>query len=150
MLGVVLQQCAVQARTPPDTFCGSVQEVNRCLALVMEEVDWINMEKEISEGVMKDPVVAAAPRVPMPKRVPSQTPKVEKPMVSISLEPPSASEPDGVATPQDLGLVPRRQPPPPPYFLPRSWRTLPHHPLQMPICWEAQPCLITPPWNHWR
>ena len=41
---------------------------------------------------MKDPMIAAAPRAPMPKRVSSQAPDVKKPMTSISLEPPSTSE----------------------------------------------------------
>ena len=61
---------------------------------------------------MNDPVVAASPRAPTPKRVTLQTPGVEKPMVSISPEPPSASEPEGVVSPEDLALVPRRQPSP--------------------------------------
>ena len=34
-------------------------------------------------------------------------------MTTIS---PSASEPEGMTTPQDLALVPKRQPPPPPGF----------------------------------
>ena len=52
------------------------------------------MEKEIWEGVMNDPMVAALPRPPKPIRIPLQTPKVEKPMASIS---PSTSDLEGMA-----------------------------------------------------
>ena len=69
------------------------------------------MEKEIWVGVMSDPVVASSLRPPTPRRILLQTPRVEKPMASIS---PSMSEPEGTTSPQDLALVPRRQPPPPP------------------------------------
>ena len=61
---------------------------------------------------MNDPVAAASPRLPMPRRVPWQAPRVEKPMASISPEPPFASKPEEVAPPQDQALVPKRQPPP--------------------------------------
>ena len=74
------------------------------------------MEKEIWEGVMNDPIIATSPKMSMLRRVLLQTPGVEKAMVSISLEPPSASKPEGATSPQDLALVPRRQPPPPPGF----------------------------------
>ena len=55
VLAVVLQQCVVWARAPPDTFCRAVQELHRCLTMVMEEGNWINMEKEIWEGLWKTP-----------------------------------------------------------------------------------------------
>ena len=46
-LAIVLQWCAVQAGTLPYTFCRAHQELHRHLSLVVEEGDWINMEKEI-------------------------------------------------------------------------------------------------------
>ena len=100
------------------------------LALIVEEGNWINMEKEIWEGVMKDSMVAAAPRASMPKTVPSQTSRVEKPMASILPETPSVSEPEGVAPPQDMALVPRRQPPSPPGFSPQVPEDLAIPPLE--------------------
>ena len=69
MLAIILQWCAIWAKDPPDMFYGAVQELHRHLALVVEEGNWINMEEEIWEGVMKDPVVAAAPRAPRPQSI---------------------------------------------------------------------------------
>ena len=89
-------------------FCRAVQELHRHLALAVEEEIW--------KGVMKDPVVASAPRAPMLQRASLQTPRVEEPVASISLEPLSASELEGAALPQDLALVPKRQPPSPSGF----------------------------------
>ena len=104
MLAIILQWCTIRAGAPSDTFCREVQELHRQLALVVEESDWVNME---------DPMVAVSPRPPMSRRKPSQIPRVEKLMASIS---PSASQLEGTTPPQDLALVPRRQPPPPPGF----------------------------------
>ena len=64
MLAIVLQQCAIQAGAPPDVFCGGVQELHKCLALVVEEGNLFNMEKEIWEGVRKDPMAAATQQEP--------------------------------------------------------------------------------------
>ena len=82
----------------------------------MDKSNWANMEKDIWAGVMNDLVVAASPRPPMARGIPLQTPKLEKPVASV---PPSASEPEGMTSPQDLALVPRRQPPPSPGFSPQ-------------------------------
>ena len=76
----VLQWCTIWDGTPLDTFCQAVQELHECLALVVEEGDLFNMEKEIQEGIMKEPMVATTSRAhtlkraPLPKRVPSQIP----------------------------------------------------------------------------
>ena len=100
MLAIVLEQCAIWAGPPLDTFCRPVQEFHRHLAVVIDKSDWANMEKEIWAGVMNDPMVAASLRHPMSKRTQSQTPITEKPMASI---PPSTSEPRGDDTPWRLG-----------------------------------------------
>ena len=115
-LGIVLQWCAIQSGAPPDTFYGAVQELHWHLALVVEEIDWPNMEEEIWAGVMNDPMVAASSRPPTPRRTLLQTLGVEKPVAAISL---SASESEGMTPPQDLALVPRRQPPSPLGFSPQ-------------------------------
>ena len=65
---------------------------------------------------MNDPMAAALLRPSIPRRILLQTPRVEKLVASIS---PSASEPEGMTPPQDLNLVPRRQPPPTPGFSPQ-------------------------------
>ena len=122
----IIQWHAIWARAPPDTFCGAVQELHWHLALVIEENNWPNMEEEIWEGVMNDPVVAASPRPLMPGGTLPQTPLAEKPMAAI---PPSASEPEGMMTPEDLALVPRRQPPQ--GFLPRTWKTSSYQPYRL-------------------
>ena len=75
MLVIIFPQCTIWARVPPNTLCRTVQELHRYLALVMENDNWSNMEKDIWEGVMKGPMVAAAPMAPMPKRVPFQASK---------------------------------------------------------------------------
>ena len=54
-LVIVLQRCAICARSSPNVFCGVVQELCECLAPVVEVGDLFNMEKEIWEGVRKDP-----------------------------------------------------------------------------------------------
>ena len=53
LLAIIFQQCTMWAGTSPDVFCGAVQELHECLALVVEG-NWLNMEKEIWEGVMKE------------------------------------------------------------------------------------------------
>ena len=105
-LAVILQWCAIQVGAPLDTFCRAVQELHRCLALVVDKSNWANMEEEIWAGVMNDPVVAVSPRPPMSRRTQSQTPVAEKPMAAI---PPSTSELEGMTPPQDLALVPWRK-----------------------------------------
>ena len=96
-----------------------------CLVLVVEEGDWFNMEKEIWEGVRKDPMVATAltgaptlEKAPSPKRVPPQMARAEELTCSTSPDPPSVPKLEGAAPPQDLALVPSRQPPPPQVFSP--------------------------------
>ena len=117
MMVIILQQCAIQVGAPPDIFCGAVQELHKCLAWVVEEGDLLNMEQEIQEGIRKEPMAATtATRVPSPKRVPSQMPRVEELTCSTSPDLPSMPEPEGAVPPQDLALVPRRWPPPLPRF----------------------------------
>ena len=71
-LAIILQWCAIQAGTPPDIFCGAVQELHEHLALVLEEGNLFIMEKEIWEGVSKDPMaVTTSTRAPTPKRASS-------------------------------------------------------------------------------
>ena len=94
-------------------FCRAVQELHRHLVLVMERSDWVNMEEEIKAGVMNDPTVDASLRPPMSRRIQPQTPIAQRPMASVS---PSAPKSKGMTPPQDLVLVPKRQPPPPPGF----------------------------------
>ena len=65
MLAIVLQQCAIWAGVPPDAFCGEVKELQECLVPVVEEGNFFNMEKEIWEGVMKDPMVATTSGAPI-------------------------------------------------------------------------------------
>ena len=64
-LAIILQQCAIWARAPPDTFCAAVKELHRHLALVIDKSEWAKMEEEIQAGVMNDPIVSASPRLPM-------------------------------------------------------------------------------------
>ena len=45
MLAIVHQQHAIQAGVHQDVFCGAVQELHKCLALVVEEGNLFNMEK---------------------------------------------------------------------------------------------------------
>ena len=73
---------------------------------------------------------ATLKRAPSPKRVPSQMPRVEELTCSTSPDPPSAPKPEGVAPPQDLALVQRRQPPPPPGFSPQDPDDLVMPPLE--------------------
>ena len=55
MLAIVFQWCTIQTRAPSDIFCGAVQELHECQALVVEEGDLFNKEKEIWEGARKLP-----------------------------------------------------------------------------------------------
>ena len=80
MLAIVLQWCTILPRAPSDIFCGAVQELHECLAPVVEKGNLFNMEKEIWEGIRKDPVTATpSKRTPTLKRVLSQMPGVEEP-----------------------------------------------------------------------
>ena len=119
-LVIILQWCAIWAGAPLDMFCGAVQELHRYLVLVVGKSNWANMEEEIWAGVMNDPVVVASLRPPILRRTQPQTPIAERPMASVS---PSAPELEKTTPPQDLALVPRRQPPTLPGFSPRSQRT---------------------------
>ena len=74
------------------------------------------MEDEIQAEVVNDPVVTASPRPPMSRRTQPQTPVAERPVASVS---PSVPKPEEMASPQNLDLVPRRQPQPPPGFFPQ-------------------------------
>ena len=71
------------------------------------------MEKEIWAGVMNDPMIAVSLRPPMSWRTQTQTTIAEKHVTSIPL---STSDPEGRTPPQDMALVPRRQPPTLPGF----------------------------------
>ena len=53
ILAIILQQCTIHARAPPDVFCGAVQQLHECLAPVIEESNLFNMEKEILAGLEK-------------------------------------------------------------------------------------------------
>ena len=66
-LAIILQPCAIQVRAPPDILCGGLQELHKCLVLVVEEGNLFNMQEEMWEGVMKDPMVAATPKAPHTK-----------------------------------------------------------------------------------
>ena len=55
VLAIILQWCTIWGRAPPNTICRAVQELHMHMALVVEDGDWSNMEKEIWEGVMKAP-----------------------------------------------------------------------------------------------
>ena len=110
---IVLQKCAIHPRASPNVFCRVVQELHNYLVPMVEESDLFNMEKEIWEGVRKDPV-ATTPS----KRAPSPTPILEEPTSATAPSFPPASELQGPASPEDLALVPRKWPPPPPGFLP--------------------------------
>ena len=124
-LAIILQQCAIQAGTPLDMFCRAVQELHMCLALVMDKSNWANMEKEIWAGVMSASIVAASPKPHMSRRTQSHTPIAKKLMASI---PPSTPKPEGTTPPEGLALVPRRQPPPPLGFSPKSQRSSSYQP----------------------
>ena len=97
VLAIVLQRCAIHAGASPSVFCRMVQELHKCLVLVVKRGNLFNMETEIWHGVRKDPVAPTSL-----KRAPSPTPS-----------PPPASEPEGALSPEEMALVPRRQPLPP-------------------------------------
>ena len=107
-------------------LCRAVQELCRHLALVMEDGDRSNMETEIWEGVMKDPMFAAAPRAPMPKITTAGTQSSRQ--AGQVPEPPSASEPAGVTSPSRPGSSTKEAAFTTPGVLPRFQRTLSHHP----------------------
>ena len=78
---------------------------------------------EMLDVAEKYPMVATAlartptlEKAPSPERVRLQMAGVEELISSISPDPPSVPELEGVVPPQDLALVPRRQPPPPSRF----------------------------------
>ena len=54
MLPIMLQQCAIMARSPLDVFCGALQELHECLALVVEEGNLFSIAQEILEEIRKD------------------------------------------------------------------------------------------------
>ena len=112
-LAIVFQRCAIHAGASPDVFCGAVQELYDCLIPMVEEGDLFNMEKEMWEGVRKDPVAPTSL-----KRAPSLTPRVEEPTRTTEPNPPPTSKLEGAMSPEDLALVQRRCPLPPPGFLP--------------------------------
>ena len=91
---------------------------------MVKEDNLFNMEQEIWEAIRKDSVVATtSTRVPTPKRPPYQKESHHRCLErrsSTSPDPPSMSKSKGLAPPQDLALVPRRQPTSAPGFSPKN------------------------------
>ena len=77
------------------------------------EANLFNMEVEILEGARKGLMAPTSP-----KRVPSPKPRAEDPTSTPAPNPPPASELEGPVSPEELALVPKRQPLPSPRFAP--------------------------------
>ena len=111
-LAIVLQRCAIHAGASPNTFCRAVQELCKCLAPVVKGGDLFNMEVEIL-GEARKGLVALSSRNAL-----SPMPGVKETINTPSPNPPPASKPEEAESPEELALVPRRQPLPPPGFAP--------------------------------
>ena len=144
----MLQRCAILAGASPNVFCRVVQKLFKCLAPMVEEGDLFNMETEILEGARKD---AVAPFTS--ERGLLTPPRVEEPTSTPVPNPPPTSKLEGAASPEELALVPRRQPLQPPGLLLGAQITPKYHLWKMHtglwLCpWE--PWWISPPWGHYR
>ena len=105
---------------------------------------------EMLDVAEKDPVVATnlagtptPEKTPSPEGIQPQIAGVEEHAHSALPDIPSVPEPEGVAPPQDLALVPSRQPPPLPYFVSRPRRTPPCYPWRTHTHLEPQPYLTS-------
>ena len=91
--------------------CQSCQTLSRCILWDGARAPWwsnlFNME-EIWEEVRKDPITT----IPS-KRVPSLMLRAEEPTSATAPNPPTTSELEGAASPEDQALVTRSWPPPP-------------------------------------
>ena len=98
VLAIVLQRCTIHARASPDVFCRVVQELRNCLVPMVEASNLFNMEKEIWEGVRKDPIAPTSL-----KRAPSLTPRAEEPTSITAPNPSPVSKLEGAVSPEDPG-----------------------------------------------
>ena len=103
---------------------------------VVEEADLFNMEVEILEGARKGLMAPTSS-----ERAPSPMPRVEEPTSTAALNPLPASKPEGADSPEELALVPRRQPTPPPGLLLWPWKTPKYH------LWKMHMGLWLCPWE---
>ena len=119
----------------PDIFCGARQEFHECLVLEVEEDDLLNMEKKIWEGLGRSHGCHCSDKRPhtgkssLTKRNPTTDGQSRGAYPLYFTGPASVPEQEGVVTPQDLALVPRRQPQPPPRFSPQVPEDLSTSPL---------------------
>ena len=114
-LAQALQQCTIQSWMPPGMLCRAVQELLRCIALLHEKGDLLDITK--LDVVEKDPVTPSIPteRASSPEQ--KSGPLEEEPTALPAPIIQEASEHEGAACPGKLALVLRRSLPVTLYWL---------------------------------
>ena len=126
VLAIILQQCTIWARAPPDMFSGVVQELHEHLALVVEEGDWLNMEKRSGRGLWKTPWLLLHQGLPCQKEYHCRCLEQRSPSAPLHQNLPLCLNQKGLY-PSGPGSSTKEAATTPWVFFQRSQRTLPCH-----------------------
>ena len=100
---MALQSCAVQSRMTPGVLCGAVQELCQCLAPLIEEDSFLNLE--MLDAAKKDPVAPASAPTSSTPDPEEEDQVIQVPEESCTSEPEETAHLEG-----GLHLIPGRYP----------------------------------------